>query len=388
MARAAENLGMIRWRKFVLCVHSLMLVGGLGLTWSTHAQPAASIDSVVSNNPEVDQYIEAAIEWSLSLETFAGTYRLERNRPNEPLERLSVEYKFNDSHEFMGIENTDTLNVEVFSLAGGVMDSMYITEGVDGYGVTDTPDRESLPFPWGVYITPQEIFGQYHDAHVSDVLSSGLSGIYSLDDKTVLYHINYDLRRSVDLWFDDAMNITRIEWMRRPTNVTKEQIDNESEYQIYELAIRKITLDLEDHTVIDGVSFPLRGQKTWWQPDVDAAQVANLRFRNGEIDTVEHAMEFYTILSSQRASQTFELNHASINQPLSAADFEIDFPSGMPVQSDAAWTEELVRNEAVGVHTWQGHLWQLASIGLVVAGLLGLCGAGFVLYRRSSPGRV
>lgn len=221
-------------------------------------------------------------------------------------------------------------DIEIYSLYNGTLAAFTRKKG-HPYGVANDQNRQALPFPWGVFITPEEIFGRYYEYTLADVLGSGVSRVVERDGLRILSHVNPTLSRAVDISVDSNGHVTRIERVRRPDIHSQEAIKGIWSGDPFDLRRKTTTLEFADFWEIDGIAFPAEVVKTWWRRDEVTVENANTRYQAGQIDQDELTIALYTAPVNEFNVQFLALEHARLNVPLSEEDFRIDWPDGLNV---------------------------------------------------------
>lgn len=124
-----------------------------------------SLLSVVDPVTQVEQ-------WANSLHSFNGSYMLEyTSRSTGRLNSNPVEYRWQNGDVFirMGESNRETNESEVITAARykSKIDSTFLA----GTELSYDASSETWPYPWGAYITPEQLFGAYHDLSPGDVVN-------------------------------------------------------------------------------------------------------------------------------------------------------------------------------------------------------------------------
>jgi len=323
---------------------------------------------------EAESLKNTIILWSRSLESFSGSYRLwQENLMNtapaqddiKRLGRLLHPDRYPDHFEWRVIIRTTGRNayfelhelntvsptnpdpdVEIYSYYNGVYDSFSRTKGYP-ICVANDHSRNGLPFPWGGYITPEEIFGRQREFLLGEVLSSGNSRVVERDGLKILSHVKLPVLRTgaqdplkpedvvvfqkcVDVAVDADGHVARIEWVSRPYP-SEETVRQMWPGDPFDLRTKGETLELGDYAEIDGVAFPRQVVKTWWTKNKSDIDAASARYAAGEISQDELRIDVISLPAIERCVQTFTLEKARLNVPLTEADFKIDWPKGVKV---------------------------------------------------------
>ena len=338
------------------------------------------------NEGELKAIKSALIGWSMSLKTFSGRYHLaypSEDVPGEKHVEITMRWDGVNAYSEMRSGSPDKPDTEIHTFHQGVLDTYVSQEGRPGYGVTNGQGYAGLPWPWGVYITPEEIFGRHHAYSLADVLGSGESRLLERHGERILSHDNRTLGRSVDIFVDEQNRVKRFEWVRRPLSHSQDELRDLWPGDLFDVRIPKSTLELSNYTEIEGIPFPLDVFKTWWRLDESQAEQVNLMYEAGQIDQEELIVRLHTTPVHEFTHQTFSLDEARLNLPLSDEDFEIDWPSGAEVHDKEEWKAISERRVASVYKGRRRRLYAItALIGVVSA--FGLVASGFLLLRRRS----
>lgn len=332
---------------------------------------------------EVEQIKQKILEWSDSLTAFSGEFHLERMRESDTApSHFDIVYRWDGENAYFQstVVNDAVREVETFAVYNGTMEQ-YSLMGDDGLGIAEITGRDSLPFPWGVYILPDAIFGQHHELSLREVLSSGDSVLLQRDGNRVLSHINRDLGRAVDIYLDAAGHVTRYEWSTRPYELSQDEARALWPGDQFNFRILNISLDLSSYAEIDGVAFPLQVTKTWWQLETASVATHKAMFDTGEITHEEFFVRLCNTPKRIFSNQTFRLDEAAINPVLTDEDFHIEWPEGTEVHTDAQWNVIVTPEEFAVADNPHGYFSYL-SIGVGVVSGIVLVAAASMLWRR------
>lgn len=166
------------------------------------------------------------LAWAESVRTFHCTYEIEQVRlhggtRNVPLHRR-IEYLRQEDDFFIRLEFFDPgkefQRAEVLAQYGGDGQALYEEAAREHtYGVVQLDQRNDLGFPWGVYLTPEEILGAYHGDTLRQILSEGDSRVIDQQETRVFSHDNWSMHRFVDICLDPEGRVAGIDWvLRRP----------------------------------------------------------------------------------------------------------------------------------------------------------------------------
>ena len=290
-----------------------------------------------SAGTETESLKKAILSWSSSLVSFSGTYNLSQlaqEQQNQSAIDWRVILRWDGRNSYLEMETLSGTrpdnDIEIYSLYNGALD-IFTRKNGHPYGVANAENREALPFPWGVFITPEEIFGHHYEYTLADVLGSGVSRVVERDGLRILSHVNPTLSRAVDISVDSDGHVTRIEWVRRPHTYSEEAIKGIWSGDPFDLRRKKTSLEFADFWEIDGIAFPAEVVKTWWAIDEVTVEKANTRYEAGQIDQDELTIALYTAPVYEFNVQFLVLEHARLNVPLSEEDFRIDWPDGLNV---------------------------------------------------------
>jgi hypothetical protein len=361
----------------MLPVSHILLLGCLAAAWNTSGASG-----------ETERLKAVVTRWSDALETFSGSYYLSQssfvNIDGAMHEESHTEWhivlrqagdNFYFSQEYINPEKEKTWH-EIHSFYNDIYNT-YTDQAGNRLAVIDNHEREGMPFPPGVYLTPREIFGKRPEYTLSEVLASGTTRLLQENGKRILSHSNPDLHAAVDIMLDSGSRVVQMDWVRRPFASPEEELKKIWEGDIFDLRVKKVTLELNEYKSIDGVLFPARVIKTWWRMDRAVAEDINARFDRGEITQDELTVQLYTAPVHQVNIQTFTLEDALINVPLSEGDFAIDWPD------DTRVIKAKNMPEPGEVLPPPRELWQLLLMYAGIAAiLLALILAGALLYRR------
>lgn len=296
---------------------------------------------------QTEQVKAAIITWSNSLESFSGSYTL--TQINLGQDRISaIQQKLDpesypkafywrvvlcweDDNCYFKLESLSGKDdSETHAMYNGIYDFLNQKKH-HPYGVANDSSRTEFPIPWGVYLTPGEIFGHRKDYTLADVLAAGTTRILERNGKRILSHVNREMEKAVDIMLDDNDRITGIEWVHRPFSYQEDALREVWNGDLFDLRTKKITLNFLEYSDIDGVVFPSKVEKVWWAMDEAAASSVNAQFEAGQISQYELIAGLYTVPVHESTIQTFQLERALLNVPLSEGDFQINWPDGAKV---------------------------------------------------------
>ncbi len=288
--------------------------------------------------------IKVVLDWSLSLQSFSGAYRLvQYSAPKiahsseaqinnlEKAFEWHVIFRWEGNNIYRELQclscPSDTVGIEINALYNNTLETLLMEENGYSSGLKNIKDRDSLPIPWGVYISPAEIFGSYSDGLLIDVFSSGESFLVEAEDFSVLSHINDTLNLNVDITLDKNNNVMNIEWMQRPGEKFRKSLQENMGVNILEMSVPRTSLEFDNHDLIDGIMFPKTVTKKWWRGDEAILKELHSKRQSGEIPTDEELyIALYSAPVQPYAIQIFELENAMLNYPLSKKDFQIQWP--------------------------------------------------------------
>lgn len=351
-------------RRFTRCEIACATLAIWMLANPPFCDPYAAVRANGIESPELEIVRERLLSWTMSVSTFDMSYRLKRiflaGDQNGSQAQWRFEYRragdnfyfreeeFDERGEFSGALTHACINGERQFLqnypSGNASGIVNITKVTFPY------------FPWGAYITPEEILGEEMGHPMREMLSSGESLLLEKGGQLVLMHDNHELRKSVKVYFNDALNVTRMDWFVRPYDLSKEDMERLWSGDPLELRLLLNSLVFHDMTEVDGVMFPLRVEKIWWDSDKAAKERTIRRRDSGEISQAEYFVENYSRPQFESAKQTFEIESIRLNQPMSADDFRIQWPENAQLFDDD--TNVPVTNpNASGDKPWHLSLW-------------------------------
>lgn len=305
--------------------------------------PLTSFSQEMSvENTECIRAKESVITWANSLKSFSLSYDLSQstyehvggNMREESSMAWQIVYRQDGENFYFSKETLSSKSVEndveICSQYNGFFDTFTSFSG-SSLGVVNDMKRKGLPFSWGIYLTPQEIFGHRGDYSLSDVLSEGSTQLIEQDGKRILSHINSNLSAAVDVTLDTDYGVKLIEWCRRPDSLSEETLKTNWKGDIFYLRILTVTLELSQYRAYNDVFFPSKVVKTWWRMDETVAEEVNTSFEKGKISKEELTVLLYSVPVQPVCVQTFVLKEAEINIPLSKEDIAIEWPKGVRI---------------------------------------------------------
>lgn len=302
---------------------------------------------IQDNSVTTEQLKQTVLVWADSLQTFSGEYTLSQTTyeydhatgqmTEEGYFSWTVVFRQAQDNYYFKIENdsdeTWKKNVHTHTQYNGVQNYYSQPRRVNwsSYGVSDITDEEGMPYPWGVYLMPREIFGERQDYSLKDVLAQGRSRLITNKNEYILWHSNPQIHSAVDISINKDNFITKIEWVRRPFVVPEERLMVYWEGDVFDLRRKQTTLELKDYQDINGVSFPGSVIKTWWRVNESAVKESNALYESGAISQDELEVLLLTTPMEAVCVQYFSLTNATVNEALSEKDFAIDWPKDVRI---------------------------------------------------------
>ena len=349
----------------------------------------------------MDAVRERLLSWTTSVNSFDMTYRLERvflagDRKGSRA-RWRFEYRRAGDNFYFREEEFDERGEFSGALTHTCTDGerQFLQNYPSGNasGIVNITKVTFPYFPWGAYITPEEVLGEDMGHSMRDMLANGESRLFEKEGQLVLRHENRELHMGVEVFFDAALNVTRMDWFLKPYELTGEQITSLWPGNPLDVRLLVKTLVYHDMTEVDGVLFPLKVEKIWWNSEEGSEQPLVAKRNSGELSQEAFLVKFYTRPQSEVAVQTFEVESIRLNQPMTAEDFRIQWPENAQLFDDA--TNVPVNNpNASGDRPWHLSLWGYCiprineltvyqiSIGFVALSIILAAAAGIVWARR------
>lgn len=308
----------------------------------------AYAETPVNTDTHIEEIKQTVLEWADSLKTFSGRYRLDLfQEDGTPSKQYRCVLRWDGMNTYYELESgdPDASNIEIFAYHNGLLDTYIMQQGRSSYGISGSVGKQGVPIPWGVHITPEEIFGQNHEYSLAYILSQGVTQLIERDGQWILWHSNPELSCSVDVYVDKQYRVTRLEQVRRPYSYSVEQLQEIFPGDPFDLRVPRTTLILSAYSDFDGVPFPIEVTKIWWQLDEYTAENINSAYEAGAISLEQYIVDMYSVPVYELARQIFRLDDARVNLALTETDFQIEWPKGTRIYTP----EELANMEETGL---------------------------------------
>jgi hypothetical protein len=295
------------------------------------AAPDNVVDVSWTDPSTPDEVKSLLVAWSQSMQTFSGSYDLEQEITADPdTERWRITYRWDGRNVYFQQEWFVPEGVQTNAYYDGLLH--YCSDSSDySYAVVNDKKKENTEFFWSVYLTPEAIFGQYHELSLADVLAEGTTRFLERDGDRIVSHTNRDLHRAVDIHLDDQDRVKRLEWVRRPFSYSDEQLRTIWSGDPFDLRRKRFSLDLSEYAVIEGVPFPMAATKTWWISNAEAGERLNQAYDRGEISMDELTIGLYTTEENVLNVQRLQFESVALNTVLGKEDFSLDCPENAQV---------------------------------------------------------
>ncbi len=276
----------------------------------------------------------ALLDWSMSVENFDIQYAIRSVLIDGDGEKFRGHWRFDyrrAGENFYFLRETfdesgASKETHILACVGGTGEFLQTHRSGDVTGTINIKAPAFPYFPWGAYITPEEILGEYMERPLRQMLSSGASSLRTKDGDLLFVHENYDLRCSVEVFFDEALRVKRIDWFFRPYELTEEELEVLWPGDPLDLRLLMTSLVFDDITEVDGVPFPATVKKIWWDSDEAPKQRLVRQRDSGEIGNAEFLVKYFSRPQFAVVVQTFNIESIGFNQPLTIADFKIAWP--------------------------------------------------------------
>lgn len=190
------------------------------------------------------------------------------------------------------------------------------------------------PNPWGSFINPKEIFGEFHGKNRRDMLASAQFQVFLHDGLPVLSIHPDDQDEYLEYHFDEDGQVVLIETVMRH-ELAEEEVEALWTGDRFDLRQMILSLHLYDFFEVNGVKMPMKVVKKWWWYDRNRYFDYRELARNGEISWTEAFIKnLKNNIALPYTIQTFTLHPETvmINVPLRAADFQLSIPPGTMVR--------------------------------------------------------
>lgn len=287
---------------------------------------------------------ELVLAWSGSVKSFETTYTIHSVRIEDGKElfhRFSrIEYRRAGDNFYFREDSFDEYGVFqdgiTFAYADGAGEFLQNYPSGDASGRTNLGKIPFPYFPWGAYVTPEEILGEDMGRPLREMLATGNSYLKEAGGHLVFVHDNPVLGKSVAVHFDNGMNVTRLDWFKRPYDLTEEERNTLWSGDPEELRLLLVSLVFDDLAEMHGVVFPLTVRKSWWNSDQSLKERTIRRRDSGEISQAEFLVETYSRPQFEAAYQIFEMEQVRLNPPMTAADFRIKWPENVQILEEGS----------------------------------------------------
>ncbi|MFP4500189.1 MAG: hypothetical protein ACLFTT_04240 [Candidatus Hydrogenedentota bacterium] len=279
---------------------------------------------------------ELVLNAAASLETFDIQYTLKKDyeHPEEGrvIKLSRVHYKRSGEDFYFRIEYLDETGAHreahTYSFARGTGEYLQNYPNGEATGFVDMA-RVVFPFfPAGAYMLPEEIFGQEGGTEVWEWMMEGSqSAVFDRDGQLVLHCENPEKWISAEFYFDGMLHVTQIDWLLRPYELSEEAMAALWQGSPYDLRLKQSSVVLHDLTSINGVAFPMKAERLYWETDKRDTEALTAKLRSGELPQDEFLVQFYSMPQAVVGVQTMEVESIRINEPLTIADFRIDWPA-------------------------------------------------------------
>jgi hypothetical protein len=208
------------------------------------------------------------INWSNSLHTFKGCYKLEQVMPDNPNEgqfKFNVEYKFNKNGRYMSYEEIVQGKMRVCSFYKG--DAVVLSD--NGQNKFKSASKYKYTegqwlYPNNVFIYPESIFGAINDDKLEKQLTVGNTLLFEINGKIVLSHRGGSQYSGIDVWIAENGLPERIDWSFRVKD--EEKIKDYFSLDPFYCRILSCSMFLSNYKNINGVDFPLSNMFINWTP--------------------------------------------------------------------------------------------------------------------------
>lgn len=341
---------------------------------------------------------ELVLNAAASLQTYDIQYTLNKNyeHPEEGrvTKRSRIHYKRSGEDFYFRIEYLDETGAykeaHTYSFAGGTGEYLQNYPNGEATGTVDMAQVVFPFFPRGAYMIPEEIFGKEGGTEVWEWMMEGSqSAVFEREGQLVLHCVNPEKWICAEFYFDDMLHITRIDWLLRPYELSEEGMAALWNGSPYDLQLKQSSIVLHDLTSINGVTFPMKAERIYWNTDKPDTDALTAKLRSGELPQDEFLVQFYSMPQAVVGVQTMEVETIRINEPLRTADFRIDWPAHATkldyASMDADGVLPLAHTGFCFRSIWDVSLGNLSIVFAVLAAALALCAGGVFMVRRLSP---
>jgi len=292
-----------------------------------------------SSNDNVQEMRTLILQWSSSVHSFAGKYRLTLDKPDagqSPAAVYEIEYRYQDKNRYFRKNpiiafpsHPDDIMTYALYHDDAALRVESNTENAPK-PATVSLHRKGWDIPWGVYITPEELFGEFQEVSLAEILSEGSSSILERSGQRIFSHINKKNQKNVDIYVDDQNRVSRIEWVMRLSN-PEEEIRTLWKGDLFDVRRVIRAIEFGETQEINGVPFPVWAERTRWNVRDEDFDALKKELETGKITNLQFAVRLYTELEAfQIEKQVFELfpESVTINQPLAKDDFRVPVNEG------------------------------------------------------------
>ncbi len=316
----------------LICFCSMLLLLFLSVS-RVNAQDADSSDD------KIQEMRALILQWSSSLHSFKGKYRLTLDKPDavqSPAAVYEIEYRYQDKNRYLQknpIIAFPSHPDDIMTYALYHDDATLRVENnteKKPKPATISLHRKGWDIPWGVYITPEELFGEFQEVSLAEILSEGDSSIFERSGQRIFSHINRKKQKNVDIYVDEQNRISRIEWVMRLPN-PEEEIRTLWKGDLFDVRRVIRAIEFGETKEINGVQFPVWAERTRWNVRDEEFEALKKELETGKISNLQYAVRLYTELEAfQIEKQVFELfpESVTINQPLAKGDFCVPINEG------------------------------------------------------------
>lgn len=363
---------------FVMSVRTILVLA-IAIT------PALRAEDVIDLGPELtEDALQNIVAWSNSLQQFAISFTMSTRLLADPdvdpdyLRISTCEHRLQgkDYYVQFSLESAPGVdNIVCFARYNGM-----VSHRADIPEANGTVKRTGFTYgsrtgvPPGGTFDIRELFGFRFDEPLEKTLSEGSSALLQINGRRVLWHRNE--LRSVNIWLDDTNRVSTLEWVERPGGLEVDAwATGRWDEHLFFLARKRESFELDKYHELNGVTFPLWAMRTRWTENSNEVEALRAKCLANEISV----QEYYFILRHTPPSYAFsiaylELDAASVrvNEPLTKADFTLEFPEGSIVTDYRTGETEILAS--------MGWFQELPRWAVVLA-VIGVFAGGAILAR-------
>lgn len=181
-------------------------------------------------------------------------------------------------------------------------------------------------------LTFREMLGDFDKQSLQSlesILSEGESYVRKDGEFTVLSVCDWKKLGRTDFVIDKQFRLAKILSGSTPPKEVCEEYATKRKADLLDIFSVYGSVEIEAYAVINGIPVPSKGKKIIWQSEGEKMEALDAKYRAGEIDVVDYALERQGLRHPfSEVSITVEPTQIEINPNFTDSDFQIQFPDG------------------------------------------------------------